>query len=81
MSAVARQLTINVRSARGAADRRRKRSGALRYRSIVHMLLVLGTRASPTNRRIWIEPTRVSSTMPRGSTTRSHGSNRATVWP
>jgi hypothetical protein len=43
MSAVARQLTINVRSARGAADRRRKRSGALRYRSIVHMLLVLGT--------------------------------------
>jgi hypothetical protein len=43
MSAAARELTINVRSARGAAERRRKRSGALRYRSIVQMLLVLGT--------------------------------------
>ena len=41
MSAVARQLTMNVRSARGAAERRRKRSGTLRYRSIVNMLLIV----------------------------------------
>jgi hypothetical protein len=42
VSAVARQLTVNVRSARGAAERRRKRSGSLRYRSIINMLMILG---------------------------------------
>ena len=40
-AATARQLKINVRSARGAAERRRKRTGGLRYRSIANALGVL----------------------------------------
>ena len=43
MSAAAQRVTIkNVRTARGAAERRRTRTASLRYRSLVEILSALG---------------------------------------
>lgn len=42
MSAAFAPSTLNVRTARGATERRRQRSASLRYRSIVKMLAILG---------------------------------------